>query len=386
MTVSACIITYDHENFIEACLNGAINQEINCDYEIVIGDDCSNDRTSEICENYSKKYPNLIKYFRRKKNLGMIGNWIETINDCSGKYIALCEGDDYWTDSSKLQKQFDILERNRDYSLCLGNLECVDEVKSRRYNRILTNVDLDITTEDLLRNPFYGMTASGFMRSDFLKKELNSLTKWPLAGEVATWLIASKYGKIKVLKDVLGVYRINSGSIHLTSNYQNKDLINEKKFDFHLELEAYFEKGEIKELNLILFYLLFEKVRVIRKSNNFLKSIYLTFKVFVCNSKTRKILFRFIKWRLMNKKLSFPDFQFGNTFLEININLPSGNYTLYNCTEDTKQKIYDFKKNETHQKIYTAPIKKMENIKVTAVNEKGIEYILVDTKMVQSRK
>ena len=386
LLISVVMITYKHEIFISKAIEGVLMQEVDFDVELIIADDNSPDRTTEIVEKIKITHPkgHWIKYSRHLNNKGMIPNYIWAIEQASGKYIALCEGDDYWTDPSKLQKQFDFMEQNRDYSLCLGNLECLDEVNNRRYNRILTNVDLDITTEDLLRNPFYGMTASGFMRLEVLKKELISTAIWPLAGEVATWLIASKYGKIKVLKDIFGVYRINSGSIHLTKNYQNKDMVNERKFDFHLELESFFEKGQIKELNLILFNLLFERVRVIRKSNNNLKSIYLILSFLFFYRKTRKIFFRCIKWKLMNKKFSFPKFQFCNTFLEININLPSGSYTLYNCNEGKKQKIYDFKKNETHHKIYMPPIKQIKNKKVTAVNDKGIEYILVDNNMVNT--
>ncbi|MGB8320773.1 MAG: glycosyltransferase family 2 protein, partial [Ignavibacteriaceae bacterium] len=86
--ISACIITYNQEKYIEKCIRGAVEQDLNISYEILIGDDCSADKTSEICGYYAKEYPDLIKHFRREKNLGMNGNWIETIKNCKGKYIA----------------------------------------------------------------------------------------------------------------------------------------------------------------------------------------------------------------------------------------------------------------------------------------------------------
>jgi glycosyltransferase involved in cell wall biosynthesis len=120
--VSVCIITYNQERYIKDCLEGVLMQ-ITDDYEIVIGDDCSTDNTSAICQEYQNKYPDLIKYYRREKNLGMIGNWIQTIKDCLGEYIALCEGDDYWTDPHKLQKQVDLLEANPNLMGCFHNSE-----------------------------------------------------------------------------------------------------------------------------------------------------------------------------------------------------------------------------------------------------------------------
>ncbi len=83
MKVSACIITYNQENFIVDCIEGALMQLVNFDYEIIIGDDCSTDKTSEICLGYAEKYPNLIKYYRRESNLGLSGNWVATLKNCN---------------------------------------------------------------------------------------------------------------------------------------------------------------------------------------------------------------------------------------------------------------------------------------------------------------
>lgn len=115
MKVSACIITYNHELFIEDCIKGALNQNIDYDYEIIIGEDCSTDNTFTICERYALEYPDKIKLFRREKNLGLSGNWIESLKACSGDYIAICEGDDYWTDPDKLKLQLDVLTNNDKY-------------------------------------------------------------------------------------------------------------------------------------------------------------------------------------------------------------------------------------------------------------------------------
>lgn len=124
--ISACIIAYKHEKFIRKCIEGALNQDLDCDYEIIIGEDKSPDNTLEICREYQQKHPELIKLVERDENLGMMGNWLETLRTCNGEYIAICEGDDYWIDKSKLQKQISFLDKHREYSMCA--------TKTRRLN------------------------------------------------------------------------------------------------------------------------------------------------------------------------------------------------------------------------------------------------------------
>ena len=124
--ISACIIAYKHEKFIRKCIEGALNQDLDCDYEIIIGEDKSPDNTLEICREYQQKHPELIKLVERDENLGMMGNWLETLRTCNGEYIAICEGDDYWIDKSKLQKQISFLDKHRKYSMCA--------TKTRRLN------------------------------------------------------------------------------------------------------------------------------------------------------------------------------------------------------------------------------------------------------------
>lgn len=131
--VSVSIITYNQKDFIIDCIESILVQSFK-DLEIVIGDDCSTDGTSEICKHYQNKYPNLIKYYRRSENLGMMGNWIATLKNCSGEYIALCEGDDYWTDPLKLQKQVDFMEAHPDYSIIAHNVQIIGQEFGRAVN------------------------------------------------------------------------------------------------------------------------------------------------------------------------------------------------------------------------------------------------------------
>jgi glycosyltransferase involved in cell wall biosynthesis/GNAT superfamily N-acetyltransferase len=119
--VSICMITYNHENLIAQAIEGVVMQKTNFPIELIIGEDCSTDNTRKICLEYKEKFPDIIKLLLPKKNLGMQQNVVATLTACTGKYIALCEGDDYWTDPLKLQRQVDFLEANHDVILSSEN-------------------------------------------------------------------------------------------------------------------------------------------------------------------------------------------------------------------------------------------------------------------------
>lgn len=126
--VSICMITYNHEQYISEAIEGVLNQDINFPVEFIIADDASSDKTGKIIEKYISNHPNgsLIKYFRHEINLGGLENFSFALNQCQGKYIALCEGDDYWIDKNKLKLQLEFLENNSGYSLVFTNSFIVD--------------------------------------------------------------------------------------------------------------------------------------------------------------------------------------------------------------------------------------------------------------------
>ncbi len=136
--VSVCVQTYQHKGYIKQCLDGILMQQTNFPYEIILGEDESTDGTREICIEYAEKYPDKIKLFLRcRKDVIYINgnatgrfNFMENLKACKGKYTALCEGDDYWTDPLKLQKQVDFLEANPEYSLIFTNCQVKYENKT----------------------------------------------------------------------------------------------------------------------------------------------------------------------------------------------------------------------------------------------------------------
>lgn len=208
--LSVALITYNQEQFIRECIEGMVMQTTDFPFEIVISDDCSTDITRDICIEYQQKYPNLIRLDFPDKNLGMMGNWIHTINSCRGKYIAICEGDDYWTDAQKLQKQVGFMEANPDYTMCAHaayTLMCgqFDESKLDKST---------LTLEDIIMQDWGIMTASILFRKASL--EIPEWYKYIKNGDYGLQLLLALKGNIGYLQDNMCVYRQHFAGVSAT--------------------------------------------------------------------------------------------------------------------------------------------------------------------------
>ena len=209
--VSVCMITYNHEPFIWEAIEGVLMQQTNFPFELVIGEDCSTDRTRAICEEYAENHPEIIRLLPSEKNLGMMPNFIRTLQSGTGKYIALCEGDDYWTDPMKLQKQVEFLEGNEEYAICFHDVEIVSDglvfsedlgVYQIRYSDYRT----DFTFDDLLEYGNLMHTPSVVFRNSGLFPFKRAVT-----GDYFLHLHNASFGLIKRINMKWAVYRVHSG-------------------------------------------------------------------------------------------------------------------------------------------------------------------------------
>ena len=144
--VSVFMITYNHEKYIAEALDSILMQETDFDFDIVIGEDCSTDATRRIVLEYSRKYPDKIKLLLHNVNVGFISNLMYVLEACTGKYVAMCEGDDYWTDPFKLQKQVDFLEANKEYVLSTHGYRMVRDgsvIRTVDHNEFIDNNNTD---------------------------------------------------------------------------------------------------------------------------------------------------------------------------------------------------------------------------------------------------
>jgi glycosyltransferase involved in cell wall biosynthesis len=242
--VSACLITFNQVNYIEECIKGALNQKID-NYEIIIGDDCSTDGTSKICKKYAELYPFLIRYFKREQNLGMKGNWVETIQSANGKYIAICEGDDYWLDPLKLQKQVDFLEKNEEFVGVFTDINLLtnDSVEKRALKE-KHRTDHDFSS--FFKNAWIPTLSIVFRKSSLT--EYFEIPNTVMSLDIVLFAYLLTYGKLKFMDEVTGVYRKHSGGLWSSAN--QLQILNNR-----VELNRYFKKryaNNDKSLNAIL--------------------------------------------------------------------------------------------------------------------------------------
>lgn len=125
--LSVVLLTYNHERYIRTCLESIVLQKTSFKYELIVGDDASTDRTPEVILEYAAKYPDIVVPVLREKNVGAVANLVGLLKMAKGRYIAGCEGDDFWTDNKKLELQFRFLERRKDHIACSHDIETVNE-------------------------------------------------------------------------------------------------------------------------------------------------------------------------------------------------------------------------------------------------------------------
>lgn len=253
--LSICVQTYQHVGFIEACLESILQQKTNFEFEILLGEDASTDGTREICIKYAEKFPDKIRLFlhHRENNIEIGGaptgrfNFMYNLFSARGKYIALCEGDDYWTDPLKLQKQVDFLEDNPDYNICFHRVNILDKGKlfpdyiEGRYNNIKNR---PISIIDLLREGNFIHTTSVVFR--------NKIVEFPFefymssVGDYFLHIMNSQDGYIHRLDDIMAVYRKGVGIFSSLSNLHMKFKI----LNYQSCLLSYLKLDEHKEILL----------------------------------------------------------------------------------------------------------------------------------------
>ena len=210
--VSVIMITYGHEKYIEEAIRGVFLQKTNFPFELIISNDKSPDSTDEIVKNIIKSAPENIsvKYIHHPENIGMHHNFVSAFKMAEGKYIAVCEGDDYWTDENKLQKQIDFLEKNEDFTLTFHNVFIRNGETLRAdldYEKRLSSKDV-YTINDLSKGNFIHTLSVVFRNTEI------EFPEWYFSsflGDYPIWLWLSKKGKIKYFSEKMGVYRENVG-------------------------------------------------------------------------------------------------------------------------------------------------------------------------------
>ena len=150
IAVSVVVLCFNQSEFILDCLRGIAQQKGDFQLELIISDDASTDNTPQLIQNWAQEYFPQARLLFREKNGGVAFNWLDTISKAKGKYIALCEGDDFWTDPNKLQRQIQALESHPDASLCWHEVDVLEQGVHRRYPYAPLNMERSGIKEAIL--------------------------------------------------------------------------------------------------------------------------------------------------------------------------------------------------------------------------------------------
>jgi len=261
------MITYGHEEYVREAIDGIFMQETDFEIEIIISDDASPDDTKAIIASICKNHPkgNTIKYFRQDPNIGMMPNFIFALNKCEGEYIAICEGDDYWTDSLKLQKQVEFLDANKSYTACFTDVKILNNKVISKEGALKEKHKKDSDAISVFYDLWIPTLTFVYRRA--------SLLEFPLQfekvnnGDLFLFYLLAQKGAIKYLDFVSGVYRQHDNGIwtgatkisqisksiitlkevkdYFTDNQQIKKILTQKINDLHIStLKYYRNKGE----------------------------------------------------------------------------------------------------------------------------------------------
>ena len=270
--VSIRCLVYNHEPFLRQCLDGFVMQQVNFSYEAIVHDDASTDGSAEIIKEYAEKYPDIIKpiletenqYSKRDGSLRRIMN-----AHTRGKYVALCEGDDYWTDPLKLQKQVDFLESHPDYSMCCHAANVKSE-SSQFIRTACDDADIDLS----LRSVFseggeYIATATIVFRKSILVGFDEFSTGCPV-GDYPLQMWCAMNGKVRHMFSVMSVYRVG---------YEGSWSMSNVKKDNHMRvfngMVSWLDKTRRKATRKYKKFFLMAKGRLVLQSAYFLNDYYI---------------------------------------------------------------------------------------------------------------
>jgi hypothetical protein len=208
--VSVLVVTYNHERFIERAVRSALSQQADFEYEIIIGEDCSTDGTRAALARLNAEFPGRLKLLLRERNLGPQRNFQGAYTECRGDYVAVLDGDDYWTDPSKLRKQAAVLDGNPGCTLCyhLTRFVSADE-EPTGYIHPAATTPVQPTINDLFQSNLISPCSAMLRRA-----AVPELPDWMLSvvpGDWPLFLLAADAGRLLRLDEVMADYRIHSG-------------------------------------------------------------------------------------------------------------------------------------------------------------------------------
>jgi glycosyltransferase involved in cell wall biosynthesis len=236
MKVSVLVVTYNHENFIAQALNSVLAQQVEFDYEVLVSEDRSTDRTRDIVTEFHQRYPDRIRLILSEHNLNSNEVVARGIRAAKGQYVALLDGDDYWTSEHKLQRQVQFLDSHPDCAMCFHNAVVVYEDGSREPRNWTPPQQKEFSTlEDIWMGNFIATCSTMFRQGLFEVPSwyelLSPIGDWPL------YIFSAEHGKIGYINEVMGTYRHHPGALYSVfseSRKQEETLRFYRRMNFHM--------------------------------------------------------------------------------------------------------------------------------------------------------
>jgi glycosyltransferase involved in cell wall biosynthesis len=264
--ISVCCITYNHQDYIEDCIRGFLKQELTYNVEFLIHDDASTDQTQSLIKSLVGNDPRF-KLILREKNIKSTGKAIFPLlfKEAQGKYIAMCEGDDYWTDPLKLQKQVDFLEGNPEYSICFHRVQILEngllksddnDVTEKRFNKIIKKNRIGVN--ELIELGNFIHTPSVVFRKSSLPKLMPFELSHSTVGDFFLYILLTNENQyIKKFNEQMGVYRRGVGIYSTQSSFDMSFNI----LKYKTCILSFLDKEEHKEKLLKQIFLSIEKIK-----------------------------------------------------------------------------------------------------------------------------
>lgn len=263
--VSIQCFVYNHEPYLRQCLDGFVMQKTDFPFEAIVHDDCSTDGSAAIIKEYAEKYPDIIKPIYETENQYSKGDGSlrRIMNEaCRGNYIAICEGDDYWTDPNKLQMQVDFLETHPEYSMCFHDVNIRAEKGREWYDVFGKLVDRDYTgLENMLK---WSVPTCSIVYRLGLWDKYPQNPKFTMGDNVLI-LQCSRYGKIRCIPQKMGVYRLNPTS---WIGGQSNKVQRQKYISHYLGLIEEFEECRCEQMYDILENQYFQLLSILKREGN----------------------------------------------------------------------------------------------------------------------
>lgn len=249
--VSVIILSYNQGKYIRQALDGVVSQQTNFPFEVIVADDCSMDDTLDVCRDFESKY-SFVKVKQSGKNLGYSKNWERALSLGDGEYLAIFEGDDYWTDNNKLQKQVEFMDSNPDCGMCYTDCDIFNEDTNTLQSNIFSNGACVFNIDNPILSKGYPGNVSWMIRKKTLASMVLSI---PDNHPDVPWLLLYEFCMhitIGFVPDNTGVWRLHKGSF--SNDAENESRMYKYQKDIFLWRKNYINAFPDVEKNAVEIY------------------------------------------------------------------------------------------------------------------------------------